>query len=71
MSDPGIAALSPPEPLADRHDISAFASGENALDDWLRRRARANQLSGASRTYALAENDRVIQFPWRYSGGSR
>ena len=62
MSDPDIAALSPPEPLADRHDISAFASGENALDDWLRRRARANQLSGASRTYVLAENDRVIGY---------
>lgn len=51
VSDPDIAALSPPERLADRHDISEFTCGENALDDGLRRRARANQMSGASRTY--------------------
>lgn len=62
VSEADIAALSPPELLADRHDISAFACGENALDDWLRRRARANQMSGASGTYVLAENDRVVSY---------
>ena len=55
--DPGA-----PEPIADRHDLSAFASGEPTLDDWLRRRARANQVSGASRTYVIAVPDRVIGY---------
>ncbi len=54
--------LGAPEPLADRHDFSAFASGEPTLDDWLRRRARANQVGGASRTYVLAQQDRVIGY---------
>jgi GNAT superfamily N-acetyltransferase len=55
-------ALSPPELLADQHDLENFASGEGSLDEWLRRRARANQLSGASRTYVLSEGDRVVGY---------
>jgi GNAT superfamily N-acetyltransferase len=62
VSDPEIASLSPPELLVDRHDISAFESGEPAPDDWLRRRARANQMSGAFRTYLFAENNSVIGY---------
>ena len=52
----------PPEPLADYHDIGNFSSGEAALDDWLRRRARANQVSGATRTYVVCEEKRVIAY---------
>jgi GNAT superfamily N-acetyltransferase len=51
-----------PEPIADRHDLNAFASGEATLDDWLRRRARSNQASGASRTYVIAVQHRVIGY---------
>ena len=54
--------LSPPEPLADHHEIQEFNSGEASLDDWLRRRARANQASGASRTYVVCEKRRVIGY---------
>jgi predicted N-acetyltransferase YhbS len=54
--------LSPPEPLADHHEFQEFNSGEAALDDWLRRRARANQASGASRTYVVCEQKRVIGY---------
>jgi GNAT superfamily N-acetyltransferase len=54
--------LSPPEPLADHHEIQEFNSGEASLDDWLRRRARANQASGASRTYVACEQKRVIGY---------
>jgi GNAT superfamily N-acetyltransferase len=32
------------------------------LDDWLRRRARANQLSGASRTYGVSDDNRVVGY---------
>ena len=55
-------ALSRPELLADHHDLENFASGEGPLDDWLRRRARANQLSGASRTYVVSEDNRVVGY---------
>ena len=54
--------LSPPEPLADRHEVGDFSSGETSLDDWLRRRARANQVTGASRTYVVCEETRVIGY---------
>jgi GNAT superfamily N-acetyltransferase len=48
-----ISGLLPPEPLADHHDFGDFRSGEASLDEWLKRRARANQVSGASRTYVV------------------
>ena len=57
-----ISELLPPEPLAGHHDIGDFRSGEASLDDWLKRRARANQVSGASRTYVLCGATRVIGY---------
>ena len=51
-----ITGLLPPEPLADRHDTSDFVSREGSLDDWLKLRARANQASGATRTYVVCED---------------
>ena len=46
--------LSPPAPLADGHVVDSFVSGVAPLDDWLKRRARANQVGGAARTYVVA-----------------
>lgn len=57
-----VGALSPPELLADHHDFAGFHSGEFALDDWLVRRARANQASGASRTFVVCNSERVIGY---------
>lgn len=54
--------LSPPAPLADHHLIADFDSGVPSLDDWLRKRARANQASGASRTFVLCEGERVVAY---------
>jgi len=54
--------ISPPERLADHHQIGDFASGEASLDDWLKRRARANQAGGASRTYVVCEGERVAGY---------
>ena len=53
---------SPPEPLADHHQLQDFTSDEPSLDDWLRRRARANRASGASRTYVVCVGERVIGY---------
>ena len=52
--------LSPPERLAAHHALENFSSGQASLDDWLKHRARANQASGASRTYVVCERERVI-----------
>ena len=57
-----VSSLLPPEPLGDHHDIGDFSSGEASLDDWLRRRARANQVSGATRTYVVCQGRRVIAY---------
>ena len=55
-------SISPPEPLAHDHQTEAFHCGEPALDDWLKRRARANQVSGASRTYVSCEGQMVAGY---------
>jgi GNAT superfamily N-acetyltransferase len=57
-----VTSLSPPEPLAEHHDFGDFRSGESSLDDWLKRRARANQVSGASRTYVLCQEKVVVAY---------
>jgi GNAT superfamily N-acetyltransferase len=33
-----------------------------SLDDWLKRRARANQVSGASRTFVVSRGNRVVAY---------
>jgi GNAT superfamily N-acetyltransferase len=57
-----VEGLLPPEPLSGHHNFGEFNSGESSLDDWLRRRALANQLSGASRTYVACEGHLVIGY---------
>ena len=49
--------LNAPQPLAVRHILDEFECGEAVLDEWLKRRAMANQLSGASRTFVVADHD--------------
>ena len=53
----------PPAPLLAKHQFDRFQCGENTLDDWLRRRALTNQLSGASRTFVVADlADRIYGY---------
>lgn len=54
--------LSAPQPLAEYHETDGFDSGSALLDDWLRRRARANQASGASRTFVVCDGNRVVGY---------
>jgi GNAT superfamily N-acetyltransferase len=54
--------LSPPAPLNSDHRSADFDSGEASLNDWLRRRAPAIQLSGASRTYVVCEGNDVVGY---------
>ena len=58
----GPAPLGAPDLLGDHHRIDGFTSGAPTLDAWLARKARANQVSGASRTYVLCRGDRVVGY---------
>src|SRR5437764_5860050 len=49
-----------PQPLSDQHDLSQFDCEEPSLNDWLRRRARANQVTGASRTFVVCEGPSLV-----------
>jgi GNAT superfamily N-acetyltransferase len=57
-----VSRLTAPELLAGHHELEEFCCGEASLDDWLRRRARANQVSGASRTYVVSDGNRVVGY---------
>ncbi len=58
-----MSSYSGPELLAADHILDDFDCGDDLLNDWLKRRARANQHSGASRTWvALDENRHVVGF---------
>lgn len=54
--------LNSPALLAEHHQLVTFDCGNILLDNWLKQRARANQASGASRTYVVADDDRVVGY---------
>ena len=54
--------IRPPEKLSSVHDLSQFQCGEQALDDWLRKRGLANEETGASRTYVLCRGNQVVGY---------
>lgn len=45
------------QPLTASHQLDEFECGEPSLDEWLKRRALANQSSGASRTFVVLDDD--------------
>jgi GNAT superfamily N-acetyltransferase len=55
-------SLSAPEPLAVDHELESFDSGTVALDEWLKRRARRNEVEGASRTFVVCAGRRVVGY---------
>ncbi|MDR2678701.1 MAG: GNAT family N-acetyltransferase [Zoogloeaceae bacterium] len=54
--------VSAPQPLTAHHDVQSFASGMDSLDQWLKRRALKNQITGASRTFVVCEEARVLAY---------
>ncbi len=62
--------LSAPQPLAAVHLLDGFECGEVMLDEWLKRRAMANQASGASRTFVVADRDRCVYGYYALAAGS-
>jgi len=54
--------ITAPQPLSASHDLASFSCGQVSLDLWLRQRTLANQSTGASRTYVIADGAQVIGF---------
>lgn len=62
--------LSAPQPLSADHLLDGFESGEASLDEWLKRRALANQMSGASRTFVVVDQDGRVYGYYAMAAGS-
>ena len=59
-----------PQPLAGGHNVDDFACGEATLDDWLRRRAFANQASGAGRTFVVVDQEGRVRGYYAMAAGA-
>lgn len=62
--------LSAPQPLTATHLLNDFECGERALDDWLKRRAMHNQLSGASRTFVVVDEENRVRGFYAMAAGA-
>jgi GNAT superfamily N-acetyltransferase len=62
--------LSAPLALAATHILDEFACGEASLDDWLKRRSLANQLSGASRTFVVTDLNGLVHGYYAMAAGA-
>ncbi len=54
--------LLPPTPISADYDLDDFDSGEQSLDEWLKKRAIKNQVSGGSRCFVLCNGKKVIGY---------
>lgn len=57
-----MGEITSPEPIRKVHNLDDFDCGDQALNQWLKRQAIVNETSGASRTFVICENRRVIGF---------
>jgi GNAT superfamily N-acetyltransferase len=62
--------LGAPIPLAATHLLGEFACGEASLDDWLKRRAMTTQLSGASRTFVVTDQQGRVDGYYAMAAGA-
>lgn len=56
------SVLTPPAPLTPGHALDDFSCGEPSLDEWLKKRALKNQISGASRCFVITEGRAVVGY---------
>ena len=62
--------LSAPQPLAATHLLGDFDCGEAVLDEWLKRRAMNNQLTGASRTFVVVDDENRVRGFYAIAAGA-
>ena len=59
-----------PVPLTPDHDTSAFTCRHDSLSAWLSKRALANAVTGASRTYVVCDEQRRVVGYYALAAGS-
>ena len=57
-----MPSLEPPKPLSFAFDISDFDCGVPELNIWLKQRALSNEALGASRTFVVTRENRVVGY---------
>jgi len=57
-----MGEVTAPEPITASHLTESFACGIPVLDEWLKRRALKNEVSGASRTFVVCQKRTVIGY---------
>lgn len=62
--------LNNPVLLTQVHQVNSFSCGESVLDDWLKRRALANNVSGASRTFVVVDDDCQVMGYYALAAGA-
>ena len=62
--------LGAPVPLSSAHRVDGFECGEAVLEEWLKRRAMANQNSEASRTFVIVDEDRFVRGYYAMAAGA-
>ena len=65
-----ILQLYPPEPFTLSHRADEFECGVAVLDDWLKRQALPNQLSGASRTFVVVDRQAQVRGYYALAAGA-
>lgn len=62
--------LCAPQPLGQDHQLDDFSCGEPILDEWLKRKAMANQLRGASRSFIVADKEGRVRGYYAMAAGA-
>lgn len=62
--------LSNPTLLNQDHQVNSFSCGESVLDEWLKRRAFANNISGASRTFVVVDEAQQVMGYYALAAGA-
>lgn len=62
--------LTAPQRLRAEHMLGDFACGESVLDEWLKRRAMNNQLTGASRTFVVTDDTNRVYGYYALAAGA-
>lgn len=57
-----MGIITAPEPIDSTHRLDGFDCGVPVLNEWLQRQALPNEVSGASRTFVVCADRRVIGF---------
>jgi len=65
-----MAGYSFPESLSNQHHLTTFDCGEEVLNQWLKRNALKNQISQASRTFVVCDQNKNVVAYYAMASGA-